>query len=83
MIGFLKEKLERDNDKLMNNNHNLKSEKMNEFCREKVMNEFCREKVMNNFVGKKMNEFCREKVMNNFIPNYIDLINFKLKCYQK
>ena len=26
-----------------------------------------------------MNEFCEEKVMNNFIPNYIDLINFKLK----
>ena len=25
----------------------------------------------------------KKKVMNNFIPNYIDLINFKLKCYQK
>ena len=34
-------------------------------------------------LGKKTNEFCREKVMNNFFPNYIDLINFKLKCYQK
>ena len=60
MIDFLKEKLERDNDKLMNNDHNLKKK-----------------------LGKKINEFCREKVMNNFIPNYIDLINFKLKCYQK
>ena len=60
MIGFLKEKLERDNDKLMNNNHNLK-----------------------NKTRKKINEFFQEKVMNNFmmvfIPNYIDLINFKLK----
>ena len=61
MIGFLKEKLERDKDKLMNNNHNLK----------------------NKTRQKKINEFCREKVKNNFIPNYIDLINFKLKCYQK
>ena len=61
MIGFLKEKLEGDNDKLMNNNHNLK-----------------------NKTRKKINEFFQEKVMNNFmmvfIPNYIDLINFKLKC---
>ena len=62
MTGFLKEKLERDNDKLMNNNHNIKKKKK---------------------LGKKINEFCREKVMNNFIPNYIDLINIKLKCYQK
>ena len=63
MIGFLKEKLERDNDKLMNNDHNLKKKKKK--------------------LRKKINEFCREKVMNNFIPNYIDLINFKLKCYKK
>ena len=46
MTGFLKEKLERDNDKLMNNNHNIKKKKK----LGKIINEFCREKVMNNFI---------------------------------
>ena len=48
MTGFLKEKLERDNDKLMNNNHNIKKRKEKKLG--KKINEFCREKVMNNFI---------------------------------
>ena len=71
MIGFLGEKIERDNDKLMNNNHKLKLKTW---------------KILMNFEGKN-NWIYFFIISNYIdLINYktkIDLINFKLKCYQK